>query len=79
MKVKQTQKEFVIDCLVKNGVISRNYCLKNYISRLSAIILDLQHEGWTFITFTGKQKNFKKEHWNNYYYQVISKPERKLI
>lgn len=77
--MKKTQKEFVIDCLLKHGVISRNYCLKNYISRLSAIILDLQHEGWTFITFTGKQKGFAERHHKNYYYQVISKPERKLL
>lgn len=35
---KQTQEAWVLSQLIKNSKISRNKCLKNYISRLSAII-----------------------------------------
>lgn len=44
----KTQKERVIGQLLKVGYISRNACLKNFISRLGAIICDLTKEGWEF-------------------------------
>ena len=44
----KTQKERVIGQLLKVGHISRNACLRNYISRLGAIICDLTKEGWGF-------------------------------
>lgn len=44
----KSQKDRIIGQLVRYGFISRNACLKNYISRLSAIILDLKKEGWGF-------------------------------
>jgi len=34
-----TQKEKVIEQLNKTGKVSRNWCLQNFISRLSAIAL----------------------------------------
>lgn len=45
-----TQKERVTKRLLTMGQISRNECLKNYISRLGAIICDLTKEGWEFET-----------------------------
>lgn len=45
-----SQKTFVRNCLLDRGFISRNYCLRRYISRLSAIIFDLKLEGMEFIT-----------------------------
>ena len=47
---KQSQKEFVKSELSKNGFITRNKCLRNYISRLSAIIFVLREEGFQFKT-----------------------------
>lgn len=45
------QKKVVIDVLLKYGVVSRNWALNNYISRLSAIVYDLIHKyGWEFET-----------------------------
>ena len=44
----QTQENFVINELKKNGFISRNLCLQNYITRLGAIICDLKKEGFNF-------------------------------
>lgn len=43
---KQTQKEFVIERLKSTGRISRNMCLQNYITRLGAIVCQLNKEGW---------------------------------
>jgi hypothetical protein len=48
--MKQTQLEKVKAELKYKGYISRNECLKNYISRLSAIIYDLKEEGMEFET-----------------------------
>jgi hypothetical protein len=43
-----SQKDFVIEQLNNSGEITRNQCLKNYISRLGAIICQLKKEGWMF-------------------------------
>lgn len=45
-----TQKQRIVKRLLATGKISRNECLKNYISRLGAIICDLTKEGWEFET-----------------------------
>lgn len=44
----KTQEEFVLSCLKTHGEISRNHCLRNYITRLSAIIYNLRKEGYDF-------------------------------
>ena len=41
---KQSQKDFVKNELKLHGFITRNKCLRNYISRLSAIIFVLRDE-----------------------------------
>lgn len=48
--MKQTQLQIIKDKLAKHGEISRNECLQNYISRLSAIIQRLESEGYEFTT-----------------------------
>lgn len=45
-----TQIDFVKSELEKNGSITRNECLRNYISRLGAIIDVLKKQGWDFET-----------------------------
>jgi len=45
-----TQKEWVENKLIKNGKITRNECLRNYISRLGALIALLKNDGWEFKT-----------------------------
>lgn len=44
--MKQSQEQWVIKKLLENGKISRNEALRNYVSRLSAIILNLNKAGW---------------------------------
>lgn len=46
--MKQTQIEWVVSKLETNGSITRNECLRNYISRLGAIIAELKKHGWEF-------------------------------
>lgn len=41
-----TQIDFVLKTLKKNGKISRNYCLKNSITRLGALIYKLKTQGY---------------------------------
>lgn len=43
-----TQKQRVEKRLREMKVIYRNECLRNYISRLGAIINQLKNEGWEF-------------------------------
>ena len=45
------QYNFIVSRLEKKGEISRNECLKNYISRLGAYIHKLKREGYRFDTF----------------------------
>jgi biotin-(acetyl-CoA carboxylase) ligase len=46
----KTQLNWVKQQLRQNGQISRNEALRNYISRLGAIILVLKKQGWQFET-----------------------------
>lgn len=48
--LNQTQRDWVKGRLVANGKITRNECLREYISRLGAIICDLKKDGWDFDT-----------------------------
>ena len=61
-----TQKEKVIEQLNKTGKVSRNWCLQNFISRLSAIALQLKKEGWNL-----KGQNIKTQWGNDYEYTVL--------
>lgn len=61
---------FIKKHLEQDGYISRNHCLKNYISRLGARIDDLKKEGWEFRPETVKTANGGKD----FVYYVKSKP-----
>ena len=50
-----------------------------YITRLGAIIKDLEYDGWVFDKFYGKEKGFFGANRRNYYYVLKSKPEKKLL
>ena len=61
-----TQIEFIRRELYQQGHISRNYCLRHYITRLTSRINDLKREGWAF----------KTERYNgDYVYHVTHNPE----
>jgi hypothetical protein len=68
--LKQTQKNRIINKLLKDGFITRNECLRNYISRLGAIISFLQDEGWKFEAFYDK---------NDYKYKLLFCPLKKSV
>ena len=42
----KTQAEIVVKQLRETGQVSRNWALRGYISRLGAIICDLNKAGW---------------------------------
>ena len=65
----QTQEKWVIEQLEENGFITRNMCLRNYISRLGAIICDLKNKGWEFTTEYQKTNTGK-----DFVYTLIAKP-----
>lgn len=62
---KSTQLNSIKRVLESEGKISRNWCLNNYISRLSAYILDLKNEKWNI---EGKKVG------NDYVYTLLDKP-----
>lgn len=43
---KQTQEAWILDQLISKGSISRNTCLKRFISRLGARIADIKAMGY---------------------------------
>lgn len=63
-----SQRQFVVNKLKTDGFITRNFALKNFISRLSAIILTLKEEGWNI---EGKDDN------GDYIYEVKGSPFKK--
>lgn len=74
MKAKISQKERIIKRLLQENCISRNACLQNFISRLSAIIYELEDEGWVFEAKFEK----KTERGQDYVYYVKHCPFKKV-
>lgn len=69
-----TQKEFVANRLRADGRISRNFCLKNYISRLGALINLLKKDGWEFdASYVNVETPFGKS--KDYVYKLIKAPK----
>ncbi len=46
--MKKTQYNVVLRHLIKYGYVTRNWCLRRYISRLSGIIYVLKKQGYRF-------------------------------
>jgi hypothetical protein len=79
----QHQKRFIQKELEKYGKVSRNKCLKNYISRLGMWIKQLEEEGYVFDSRpskTGKTMlNGRFEKTRNgmdYVYYLVAKPNK---
>jgi len=68
----KTQKEWAINQLIKQGEVTRNSALQNYISRLGAIVCDLQKEGWEL-----KGENRKEKYGKDFVYYLIKSPYKK--
>ena len=68
------QKSWTIKQLLEHGRVSRNEALSQRITRLGAIINQLNREGYTI---TG---NYVKENGGrNYYYQLVHAPVKKVM
>jgi hypothetical protein len=60
MKLKQTQLAWIRAVLKTDKVITRNYCLKNHISRLGAYIQELEYDDWKFeVGYTAGKKDYQ--------------------
>ncbi len=66
----ETQRKWVENQLKEYGEISRNGALKNFISRLGAIMCSLKQDGWEFDTS-------RRE--GDYVYKLIDYPKRTVI
>lgn len=67
MTKTQTQLRFVKDRLDERGYISRNECLRNRISRLSAIIFRLKEMGYQIV---GKRVPYDDDKYDYVYEKV---------
>ena len=68
--MKRSQIQIITEQLYEHGEISRNACLRHYITRLAAIIHLLKQDGWEF-------SEERRE--RDYVYIVTKKPELKLF
>ena len=66
--LNSTQRQFVLNQFRVKGYITRNECLRNYISRLGAIICDLKKEGYDI-----EGHNMKTENGTDYIYKIKPK------
>lgn len=69
---KQTQLERVINKLNRDGFITRNECLRVYISRLGALINKLKVAGWEF-----EEGEYTDN--GDYIYRVKESPYHKVV
>lgn len=65
-----SQKDKVLKQMRTYGYVTRNWALQNFISRLSAIMLDLKKQG---INFEPKELN------GDYIYTLKDKPKEKIV
>jgi len=73
MKIK-SQTQQVKDILLNQGEISRNVCIKElFITRLSAIIQNLETEGWEF-----NPEFVKTERGKDFVYYLKKSPYKKV-
>jgi Helix-turn-helix domain len=70
MTNQKRQVDIIADILERDGRITRNACLRMYISRLAARIADLEDDGWKFET---------KKVGNDYEYRVIERPKAEQL
>lgn len=68
--MKKSQEQWIKDRLLKKGYITRNECLRKYISRLGARICDLNAAGWHIVG-----KHIKTKHGRDYKYTLIKAPK----
>ena len=70
-----SQKQQVENILLNTGEISRNICIRElYITRLSAIIQDLETEGWEF-----NPQWVKYDKGKDFVYYAVKVPYKKII
>lgn len=72
--MKKTQKARIVEELLKNGLVRRNWALSQFpaITRLGAIICQLEEEGWVFDSRYSKDKS-------DYGYIMKSCPMKKSV
>lgn len=71
--MKKSQQQIVLERIEKTGKVSRNWCLQRNITRLSAIIQDLEEAGYNFETGYGKKLGMAKKDWKDYFYYFLNK------
>ncbi len=76
----QTQQQFIEQQLRTYGAVSRNFALGNQISRLSAIICDMNNKGYHIEASNVRGKNLNR--WGkrtmDCVYSVVLKPRDKI-
>lgn len=80
--MKKPQSQIVVEKLLKDGEISRNWCLQHYVSRLSAIIKSLVEVGYKFDSRKSKKGDdtrhghyVKTKKGKDYVYTLIAVPK----
>lgn len=82
--LNQSQVNQVAERLVLTGSVSRNWCLRRYITRLGAIINDLVKAGWKFddyavgdVIMRGRwEKDKHGKRTGDYVYYLVSQPKK---
>lgn len=81
--MKKIQSLEVVEQLQATGTVSRNWALKNYISRLGAIIKSLVEVGYKFDSRKSKNgkevlhgRYVKTKNGRDYVYTIISFPKK---
>lgn len=72
--MERTQEQWVKEQLQKYGEVSRNGALQNYISRLGAIVCDLNKSGWNIVGGFRKTEKGK-----DYVYSLVSEPYKPKV
>lgn len=75
----KTQKEIIVERLLTTGEVSRNFALRNFISRLGAIIDTLKREGYELDGHYEDYIDNGGRPAKDYVYKLLKRPELKLF
>jgi hypothetical protein len=75
----KTQREIILERINITGEVSRDFALRNFISRLGAIIDKLKSEGYEFDAYYQDYIDNGGRPAKDYVYKLLKRPELKLF
>ena len=72
--MKETQLQMIRSKVLKDGYVTRNWCLERFVTRLGSRIYDLKEEGMEF-----EGKYVRTDYGQDYKYTLLNEPKQEAL